>query len=74
MSRQQGGSCVGVGVKITHATMLGRKPSSGPQTMPPKSSIQSITSSTEAVDQLSDGHIGNAGKKVGKPGLDFDAV
>jgi len=42
--------------------------------MPPKSSIQSITSSTEAVDQLSDGHIGNAGKKVGKPGLDFDAV
>lgn len=32
--------------------MLGRKPSSGPQTMPPKSSIQSITSSTEAVDQL----------------------
>ncbi|MBX5161475.1 hypothetical protein GFL28_31120 [Rhizobium leguminosarum bv. viciae] len=38
----QGGSCVGVGVKITHATMLGRNPSSGPQTTPPKSSMSRL--------------------------------
>lgn len=30
--------------------------------------------STEATDQRSDGHIGNAGENVGKPGLGFDPV
>lgn len=59
----------------THLRPFGSlQPINRAEAVPPDSSMQLTTKSTEATDQRSDGHIGNAGENVGKPGLGFDPV